>query len=185
MLTTDTGPACAASRTPVAEMAGTWWVAQVRPQYERKLAREMAVAGVDYFLPSELVKYSRKDRPGRSEVRERLLFPWYLFVNGDESARYEAASSPHTVRVIPVPQQAKLTKQLVDLDRALDAGVQTSEYRELVIGTRCRVRYGPLEGTEGVLIMRPDGGRDFVLVVTMLGQAVTLDVAPEYLESLN
>lgn len=185
MLTTATPAVCVPARTPVADMTGTWWVAQTCPLKERRVVQELRAAGVDCFLPIEHLRRRRPDRQTEWRHTERLLFPSYVFVNGDAEARYQAARLRKLIAQVinvPVPQQAKLGRQLADIELTLLAGESTRSFDGLAVGRRVRVTDGPLMGIEGTLERRDDRCEVFVLGIDLLGQGIELSISPSLLE---
>lgn len=163
----------------VDEMTGTWWVAQTRPQYEKKLARELQARGVDYFLP--LVSY-RKVLAGKRRVIVSPWFPSYVFVNGDADARYAAASSACTAIVRNVVNQEQLARDLVRVEAWLPKELVSFESESLKPGIRCRVKAGhSMEGMEGWIDELTGKGR-VVVSITILGTSRPVDIDPEFLE---
>lgn len=167
----------------VGDLAGRWWVAQTRPQYEKMLARDLNRLRVDYFLP--LMRISRKKARGDRYEAVVPLFPGYVFVNGDDETRYQAARSPFTARIIDVLAQQQMSHELENLERAIAVQPHLQSYPGMVVGTPCRIRQGhKLEGTEGVLQRRDDQRHKFVIRVTMLGQHVPVEIDPEFIEAI-
>jgi transcription antitermination factor NusG len=177
-----TPPAFGARASSLDELTGTWWVVQVRPNRERKMAQRMLWLDVDYFLPTELVK-TRRGKDWRTE--KRLTLPGYLFINGSADARYEAASDEDALRIIEVKQQSRLAHELkafewIAAEPAHVAGDFTPKK-----GMRCRVVAGhPLEGHEG-WIDDVTGGGMVVVKVTMIGEGTPVEIDPLHLERVD
>jgi hypothetical protein len=179
---TITPPALSPRVESVADLTGTWWVAQTRPQYEKRLARDLAAQGVDYFLPMvDLVKlYGQHKR----KVTVPVL-PYYVFVNGDEEARYAAATSEATSHIIPVFDQGRLSTELTHLEHAFPRNpiLQTPDFAQA--GVRCLIRTGHrYAGLEGFI--ESDTGKGYVLLrLTVLQASFAVEIEPAYLIPLN
>lgn len=172
-------PAFGARATSLSELTGEWWVAQARPQYERKLALELAAAGHDYYLPTYSVILVKG---GKRRRERRLCIPGYVFVNGNANSRYAAACSRHTLRIINVSHQARLAKELSRLDASIMELPVFDTTAFAHKGARVRVKMGhALEGTVGYIDART--GRGTVTVaVTMLGTGTPIEIDPVWLE---
>lgn len=165
----------------IEQIRGLWWVAHCRPRQEKALARELASADVAYFLP--LYEVRRTSR-GRSWTARLPLFPGYLFFCGGETARLSALRTNRVVRLIPVPDQARLVSELSGIHRLIASGLGVDPYPGLSAGARCRVRSGPLQGAEGTVVRRRDKVR-FVVHVTILGQGAAVEIDGGKLEALD
>jgi len=111
------------------------------------------------------------------------LFPGYVFLCcGTEETRLAALKTNRIVRLIEVLDQKELISELSAIKRVLDAGLPVNPHKALRRGARCRIRSGPLEGVEGEVERRQ--GRDrFVVEVSILGQAASVEIDAELLES--
>jgi hypothetical protein len=56
-------------------------------------------------------------------------------------------------------------------------------YRELVIGRKVRIRNGPMQGVQGVLVQKGNSLR-FVLKIEMINQCAAVEVAADELEAV-
>ena len=165
----------------VGELLGQWWVAHTKPRFEKSLAWDLGERQVGYFLPMvERVTYSG----GRKRHVRLPLFSSYLFFCGTEEARRAALRTDRVCRVIPVVEQQRLRDELSQLERALAAKAPLGLFLATAVGRRCRVRAGPFAGVEGVVSERMGVSR-LVLQVSMLGQAVALDIERDLLEAVN
>lgn len=160
-------------------MSGFWWVAHTRPRAEKALAFHLLANGVDYYLPMRPRLYMSGGKKRKSLLP---LFPSYLFVCGDESARVRALESGRIVRLIPVTGRGQFVQELQAIEQALSANAPLDAYPFASVGRRCRVRSGPFLGIEGTVVQR-NACSMLVLSVSMLGSAVALEIEPELVES--
>lgn len=162
-------------------VAGVWWVGHTKARNEKALAWELRGKGIAYFLPMvERVIFSG----GRKRRGMSPLFPGYLFFCGDEMARYTAMTTNRLAQTIEVKDQPLLVRELTHLHQAIKAGMSLDPYPELAVGSRCRVKAGPMLGIEGTLIRR-DGVTRLALNVSLLGQGAELQIEPELVEAID
>lgn len=162
-------------------MTGEWFVAHTKSRAEKALAHDLIALEIPYFLPMvpRITVSGGKKRKGLA-----TLFPSYVFVCGNADARYVAMRTDRICQTIAVRQQEKFVTELVAIERALTAGIEMDLYSFADVGKRCRVKAGPLQGTEGVVIQR-DGTTRFVLQVSMLGQGASLQIEGDLLEPVD
>ena len=149
-----------------------WAVLQIKPNQERRLASDLVRLDVRVFLPLEhRLTISFRHR----RWHDFPLFPGYLFADADRMGDIAVASRRRVIGVLPVYSQCDLT---ADLERIrLACELNPSPYRRLVEGTEVEVIAGPLMGLSGTVVYC-DGITKLVLMVRMLGQAVSVDIDP-------
>ena len=161
--------------------ANPWWIAHTKSRHEKALAHYLQSIGIHYFLPLfQKVQASRR----RQRFSLIPLFSGYVFFCGDLKARYQAFKSNHIARVIDVNDQKKLISELQQIERAMNGPIPFYPFKILKKGQRVRVKSGPLEGLEGK-VSRKSGKHRLVLEVTMISQAVAIDIESEFVESID
>jgi transcriptional antiterminator RfaH len=155
-----------------------WWVAHTRARNEKRLAEVLLRDHVSYFLPL----IHRAARRGR-HAANLPLFPGYVFLWGDESARRAARASNRVASVLSVPDQTRLAHELRQIYRAVLGPAPVDLYPALRVGQRCRIGAGPLRGVEGI-VDRRDLSRVF-LAATFLGQSAVIEVDTSEVELLD
>lgn len=162
-------------------MTGQWWIAHTRARFEKAFAFDLLARGTGYFLPLiQRVKMSG----GRKRHVMLPLFPSYVFFCGTEEDRYAALATNRLCRVIETVDQAGLLAELTSLETALACKAVLDPYPFAAVGRRCRVRSGPFEGLEGVVIER-DGPTRLVLQVKLLGQGASMEIDADLLEPVE
>ena len=161
-------------------VVGEWHVLHVKSRQEKVLGDDLAAQRIDYYLP--LV---RRDRVygRRKAVVEVPLFPGYLFLKGTREQAYSADRTGRVARIITVPNQDQLERELLSVRLALSQDQSLDPYPYLKEGLRVRVRHGPLEGLEGVIESKQKRNR-LIIQVEVLGQAVTMEIDGASLELL-
>lgn len=165
-----------------AEMVGTWAIARVQGNFERKTAERLQSAGVNCYLPTVTRK---KIYPGgeRRDV-ECLVWERFLFVCWrDECELYRVHDERYFRGEIEVAKcgQAILAKELQQVHDAIAAGEIGEPDRGLVHGVPCRVKSGKWIGQTGYF-EGVDRKGVFYIRVTMMGDSIPIPVDPDELE---
>jgi transcription antitermination factor NusG len=136
---------------------------------------------VGYFLPLlERTKISG----GKKRRVLCPLFASYVFFCGSVEDRYWAMTTNRLCQTIPVTDPQKFLRELSAIQKALSGKAALDPYPFAAVGKRCRIKGGPFQGTEGVVIQRGRSWR-MVLQVSMLGQGATMEVDADLLEPLE
>jgi transcription antitermination factor NusG len=158
----------------VAEIDSGWYALHTRYQHEKAVARILSHKGFDVFLPLYEVARHWKDRTKRLSLP---LFPCYVFIQGGLDRRLQILSTPgvHCFvgsfgKAIPI-QKAEIDAVL----KMVETSVRVEPHPFLKCGDLVRVKSGPLEGIEGILIRKKNWFR-LVLSVEILQKAVAVEV---------
>jgi len=160
-----------------------WLAIFVIPRHEKRVESHFRVRGIEGFLPLFQKQASWKD--GSKHTLQLPLFPNYIFARVGYSERASVLDVPG-VRFIagglrhslPVPDAyIHFLKETTRLGR-----IEPHPY--LTAGTRVRIRYGVMAGTEGVLLRKKNSFR-VVLTLEMIMRSVTIEVAIEDIEPVG
>ena len=165
----------------IADFTGEWWVAHTKSRNEKALAQDLIRREISYFLPMSW-KVSRKSR--RTTRSLLPLFAGYLFCCGKEDDRLELLRTDRVANVIKVTEQKRFMKELLQIEQALKAGVPLIPHKYVKMGQKCRVTSGPLLGLEGI-VTQTRGAMRLVLQVDMLGQAASVEIDLDMIETLD
>jgi transcription antitermination factor NusG len=151
-----------------------WYAAHVCSRHEKQVARQLEERRVSYFLPVYRSVRRWKDR--RKEL-DLVLFPGYVFVRLDLKDRLRVLQVPSVVRFVSFNgHPAPLPDAEIDtLINGLVNGVHAEPHPYLKVGNRVRVKYGPLAGTQGILVRRKDKFR-VVLSIDLIMRSVAVEV---------
>jgi transcriptional antiterminator RfaH len=129
-----------------------WWVCYTRSRQEKQLMRMLRNLGVSHYAPI----ISRRYRSPAGRVRESFLplFANYVFVCGDEMARYHAVCSGCVSSTGAVPDPAQLVEDLRQIQLLIQTGAPLSPESRIDPGDLVRVRSGQFAGFEGRVIRR-------------------------------
>jgi transcription antitermination factor NusG len=175
------GPATTTPSTPIETYSGEWCVVHVKSRQEKALSRALERMDVAHFLP---LAHIHRRYKSRTKLVSIPLFPGYVFVCGGPEDRTATLATHRAARIIQVGDQGRLAADLREIYRATTSGVPVDLYAGIRRGCRCRVRSGPLEGLEGVVLRRRGRCRVYV-AVEVLGQSAEVELDPALLEIIE
>ncbi len=162
-----------------------WFALSVRSRHEFVAHEELVRKGIDVFLPTVVRLRQWRDRKRQIEFP---VFPGYLFVHVAPCADgfLQVIKTRGTVSFVclepglptPVPEQ-----EINALRKVVTSGRSFDVYPGYTLGTRVRIRRGPLEGAEGVLGKKQNDDLFFVNV-EILGRSVGIRISADDLEAL-
>ena len=160
---------------------GQWWVAHTKSRNEKALAHDLISRQISYFLPMTWKIRRQKGRKIRSLLP---LFNGYLFFCGSEPQRLETLRTHRIANLIEIKDQQKFLCELLKIQQAIKAGVPLEPHKYLETGQLCRVTAGPLAGLQGIVITTK-GTAKLILQVDMLGQAASVEIDTDTIETVN
>jgi transcription antitermination factor NusG len=151
-----------------------WYAAYTCANHEKRVREQLEQRSVQSFLPVYEVIRRWKDRRMRLQLP---LFPGYLFVRMALVDRLRVLQVPSVVRLVGFNGQlSALPDEEIDaLKQGLAGGVRVEPHPFLTVGRRVRVRRGPFEGMQGILLRRK-GKLRLVLSVELIMRSVAIDV---------
>ena len=159
-----------------------WWCLHTKPRQEKAVARALKSRNVSYYLP-QVVKVDRTPQ-GRKIQSNVPLFTSYVFLLGDDFARMEALRTNRLSQVLEIYDQETAIHDLRQVYQMLASGLTVLPEPVMPVGTRIRIKTGPLVGIEGIVIRR--GKRDhFVAAVQFLGRGATVELEDWQVERVD
>ena len=158
-----------------------WHAAYVVARHEKTVANQLALRSVESFLP--LYRSLRYWKNRRAQV-EVPLFPSYLFVRFSADERLRVLTVPGVVHIVTsqgVPV-AVPDEEIASLRTALRLR-RTEPFPYLATGRRLRIKAGPLQGLEGVVV-RQKGQTRIIVSVDFIQRSASVEVRPEDLQCL-
>lgn len=151
-----------------------WWALYVRHQHEKTVVEVLSARGLETFLPLYQSVSRWKDR---DKVLSLPLFPGYVFVRGGLEWRLQVVTTPGVHMILSRGGQfATVPEAEIHAIRlAMGRPDRVEPHPFLECGQRVRVKQGPLEGVEGILVRKKNLWR-LVLSVDMLGQSAAIDI---------
>ena len=160
-----------------------WYAVFTLSQNERSAARYLDTYQIESFVPTcERIRVWKN----RQKVKiVQALFPTYMFVKIREGEESVVLRSPGVRRLVgnhkgPVP----LPEAEIEFLRSGFCRQRVEPYRDLIVGERVRVKYGPMQGLEGVLVRKKNSMR-FVLTLPLINQSAAVEVSAEDLETIS
>ena len=164
--------------TPTSQ--ASWYVLYTCARHEKRVAQQIERRRLSCFLP--LYRSVRRWKDRRKEL-DLVLFPGYVFVQMMLEDRLLVLQFPGVVRLVssrwrpaalPVDEIEILRERLCRASR-----IEPHPY--LRAGRRVRVRSGPLQGLEGIIVRRKESCR-FVFSIDLIQRSVAVEVDEADLE---
>lgn len=152
----------------------SWWALYTRHQHEKTVAEMLSFKGIEVLLPLYETKRRWKDR---DKLQSLPLFPGYLFVRTTSHRKLHVLSTPGVHMILHRGQEIATIPdhEIEAIQRAISSPAKVEPHPYLTCGMRVRVKCGPLEGVQGILVRKKNISR-LVLSVDMLAQSVSVEV---------
>ena len=160
-----------------------WYAAYTCANREKRVREQLEQRSVESFLPVYETVRQWKDRRMRLQLP---LFPGYLFVRMAVVDRLRVLQVPGVVRLVGFNGQlvALPDAEIEGLKNGLARGVQAEPYPYLTVGRRVRVKRGPFEGRQGILLRRK-GKIRLVLSIELIMRSVVIDIDANDVEAVT
>jgi len=167
----------------IPEEGTLWYALYVKTRFEKVVAQNLRGRGYQEFLPL----YRRTSRwSDRIKQIELPLFPGYVFCRFNAFDRLPILTIPGVNAIVG------FGKSFISVDEgelnAIRAVLKSGNYCEpssfLQVGERVRVEYGPLAGTEGIVLMFKNTCR-LVISINMLQRSVAVEIDRDCLKSVR
>jgi transcription antitermination factor NusG len=156
-----------------------WFALQVKSRTEYQVANMLRAKGYEEFLPA-------RSTTKKEGVSLAPLFPGYVFCRLNPNAHGLVVTTPGVIRIVGFGGKAVPIdpEELQSIQLIVKSGVPTCVLHGLHPGDRVCVREGPLRGAIGVLTsIRAQ--RRFVVSLSMMMRTVAIEVAPEWITTLE
>ena len=160
-----------------------WYALYTRHHHEKMASGFLAAKGFVVFLPLYFAPRQWKDR---IKVISSPLFPCYTFIQGGLERHLDVVTTAGIYGFVccagvPVP----IPPQEIDvIRRVVDRSIKIEPHPFIKCGDHVRVKAGPLEGIEGILVRKKNFYR-LVLTVELLGKSAAVEVDASLVERLN
>jgi transcriptional antiterminator RfaH len=142
------------------------------------MAEHCNLLHISHYLP---LRQETKVYQRRRVTVEKPVFPGYFFCSIDHDDLQKLATTNHILRVLPAEATRLLTRQLVQLRRALRIDPGLHSRNALKRGKRVRIKQGPFMGVEGI-VSTVKGVTSVCLNVELIGQAVAVEVDQAFID---
>ena len=151
-----------------------WLAIRTRHQHEKLVARSLAFKGFEVFLPL----YNRiRQWSDRTKVLSAPLFPGYVFLRGQLEQEIRILTTPGVLGLVGFGGAPAIIPEaeIEAVRQTIARRVQVEPYPFLKCGDWVRVKSGPLEGLEGILVRYKRQFR-LVLSVQLIQKSVAVEV---------
>ena len=159
-----------------------WWACYTRSRQEKQLMRRLRAMGAGYYSP--VIQRRYRSPAGRVRVTHLPLFANYVFLRGDNQARYDAVSTGCVSRYLEVKDPHRLVADLRQIQRLIATEAPLAPEARIEPGHRVRVKNGQFAGFEGIVVRREKETR-LVVEVHFMNQGASVALDDCQLEELN
>ena len=159
----------------------SWWAVYTRSRHEKQLMRRLKTISVPFYCP--LIEQRSKSPSGRIRKSWMPLFSNYVFVYGDDEARYNMMTTNCVSRTVVVEDAVTLVRDLRSIRGLIDVGAPVTIESKIEPGEAVRVKTGTFVGREGVVIRRKGKSR-LVVAVNFLQQGASVELEDCELERI-
>lgn len=158
-----------------------WWLLYVRSRQEKMLMRQLRTLGIPHYGPQ--VPQRKRSPNGRFRTSHVPLFAGYVFLQGDNEARYHAVCTGCILKADPIPDTETLVRDLRQIRDLIGLGVPLTIESRLEPGQPVRIRSGAFTGYEGTILRREQETR-LLVAVRFMEQGVSVKLEDCQLEPL-
>jgi transcription antitermination factor NusG len=151
-----------------------WYAASTCANHEKRVAQQLRMRSIPYFLPVYESVRKWKDRRKRLEL---VLFPGYIFIRIPIQERLRVLELASVVRLVGFGALpcALPDKEIEALQSVPSCRLQIEKYCWPAVGSRVKITHGPLQGMEGQLLRRKGLVR-VVLSIETIRQSASVEV---------
>jgi transcription antitermination factor NusG len=158
-----------------------WYALYTSARHEKSVANQIERRELSCFLPSYRSVRRWKDR--RKEL-ELALFPGYVFVHMSLSNKLKVLQVPGVVQIVSFHGQpaALPAEEIEALRNRLSGSAKIEPHPYLRTGRRVRVRNGPFQGLEGVIVRRKERCR-LIFSIDLIQRSLAIELDEADLEA--
>jgi transcription antitermination factor NusG len=151
-----------------------WYALHTRYQHEKVIAQSLTNKGLRVFLPLYTAAHRWKDRVKPLTLP---LFPCYVFIRGGLERQLHILTTPGIRRFVGNEGRPWVIpdEEIEAVRQAVERGARVEPHPFLKCGDWVRVKSGPLEGIEGILVRKKNQFR-LVLSVELLQKSAAVEV---------
>lgn len=160
-----------------------WYALYTRHHHEKAIARTLATKGFQAFLPLYFAARQWKDR---TKVVMLPLFSCYVFIQGGLERQLDILTTSGIHGFVTFAgSPARIPQSEIDgIRRLIDRSIKIEPHPFIKRGDWVRVKAGPLEGIEGILLRKKNFTR-LVLTVELLGKSASVEVDVSLVERIG
>jgi transcription antitermination factor NusG len=163
-----------APNLPVEYLEPNWYVAYTMANQEKRVAMQLGQRSVEHFLPLYDSVRRWKDRRVKLQLP---LFPGYVFVHLALRDRLQVLQVPGVARLVGFNGRPSALPEgeIEAIQTCLAREACFEPYPYMQVGRRVRVKSGPLEGLEGIVIRKKNRLR-FVLSLDLINRSAAVEI---------
>jgi len=158
-----------------------WYALYTCARHEKRVAQQIEGRRMSCFLP--LYRSVRRWKDRRKEL-QLALFPGYVFVHMPLSNKLKVLEVPGVVRLVSFNGEpaALPAEEIEALRTRLSNSSKIEPHPYLRAGRKVRVRSGPFQGLEGVVVRRKDRCR-LIFSIDLIQRSLAIEVDEADLEA--
>jgi|SRR5215469_1021720 len=159
----------------------SWYALYTCARHEKRVVQQIERRRMSCFLP--LYRSVRRWKDRRKEL-ELALFPGYVFVHMSLSNKLKVLEVPGVVRLVSFNgQPAALPEEEIEALRdRLSGSAKIEPHPYLRAGRKVRVRSGPFQGLEGIIVRRKDRCR-LIFSIDLIQRSLAIELDEADLEA--
>ncbi|MCC9640722.1 KOW motif-containing protein [Rhodopirellula sp. JC740] len=159
-----------------------WWLLYTRSRQEKTVMRKLRELQVPHYAP--LIMQRFRSPNGRLRESYVPLFSTYVFLRGDEHAKYQAICTGSILKASEILQVDHLLEDLKQIRSLIEMGVPLTLESRIEPGEEVRVKNGTFKGYEGTVIRR-EGESRLLVAVRFMEQGVSVKLEDCQLEVIG
>lgn len=159
-----------------------WWLLYTKSRQEKQLMRHLRKLDLMHYAPQ--IAHRRRSPAGRVRTTYAPLFNNYVFLCGDDEARYEAVCTGCVQKATAINDTDEFVSDLRQIRDLINLGVPLTLESRLEPGQRVRVRSGAFMGYEGTILRREQETR-LLVSVHFMEQGVSVKLEDCQLEPIG
>jgi transcription antitermination factor NusG len=169
-------------QSPVDSVIPRWFVAYTSANHEKRVTEQLMQRSVDHFLPLYESVRRWKDRRMKLQLP---LFPGYVFVRLALCDRLNVLQVPGVARFVGFNGQPSVLpdEEIEALRVSLNSNLCAEPHPYLTLGRRVRIKRGPLQGMEGILVRKKNTLR-LVLSIDLIMRSASVEIEAEDVEGI-
>jgi len=159
-----------------------WYALYTRHQHEKNVAWILGSKGFEVFLP---LYTAVRHWQHRTATVSMPLFPSYVFLRGGLDRWLQIVTTPGLCSIVGSASGPAVIPRddIYTVHRMVETSATLGPHPFLNCGDRVRVKFGPLEGLEGILVRKRNLFR-LVISVEMLGRSAAVEIDADAVEPL-
>ena len=153
--------------------AFAWYALYTRHQHEKNVVRALASKEFEVFVPLYTAVHRWKDR---DKILSLPLFPCYVFLRNPLERWQPILATPGVHSVVGFGKRpAMIPSAEIEAVRRVAGGGRAEPHPFLQCGDRIRLRAGPLQGLEGLLVRKKSLWK-LLVSIEMLQRSVAVEI---------